>query len=363
MSHPYTSAPPPRFWRSAVSEQGSLTDPVVHFPFRIQTSHQVMTAGSCFAQHISGRLAASGYGFLVTETAHPLVAPEVASAFNYGRFTARFGNIYSARQLLQLIRRAYGRFSPTEDIWISDDGSCFDPYRPQIQPGGFASEEEYRLDRLQHFAAVRTAFETLDVLIFTLGLTEIWESVSDGAVFPVCPGAAAGSFDPEAHRFRNQDVNEVVNDLQAFLRELHDVNPDARLILTVSPVPLVATAEDVHVLTANTYSKAVLRVAAETITRQHPSTAYFPSFEIVTGPHARGSYFDTDLRSVTEAGVDRVMELFFRHVMSGPGEEHGATSPAPSESEQFLERSGALMDVMCDEESLVPTERVRASEL
>lgn len=354
MSHPYSSAPPYRFWRRAVSDPGGLADPVVSFPFRIEPSHKVMTAGSCFAQHISRRLASSGYRFLVTEAAHPLLWPDIAKAYNYGRFTARYGNVYSARQLLQLIRRAYGKFSPAEDYWVHEDGSLFDPYRPQIQPNGFATEEEYRRDRIQHFAAVRTAFETLDVLIFTLGLTEIWESAIDGVVFPVCPGTVAGRFDPQVHRFRNQDVIEVAADMAAFLDELHAVNPGARVILTVSPVPLVATAEDSHVLVATTYSKSVLRVAAETIVRRFSSAAYFPSFEIITGPQAQGRYFDTDLRSVTEAGVDRVMELFFRHVLTPSLDHDSPGSPTSSEDEQFLQVSRAVMDVMCDEESLDP---------
>lgn len=354
MNHPYSTAPPYRFWRRAVSDRRDLTDPVMDFPFRIGPSQKVMTAGSCFAQHISGRLAASGYGFLVTESAHPLLSPNVAKAYNYGRFTARYGNVYSARQLLQLIRRAYGKFAPAEDSWVHDDGSFFDPYRPQIQPNGFATEEEYRGDRIQHLAAVRTAFETMDVLIFTLGLTEVWESAIDGAVFPVCPGTAAGRFDPQVHRFRNQDVIEVAADLAAFLDELHDVNASARVILTVSPVPLVATAEDSHVLTATIYSKSVLRVAAETIVRRHSSAAYFPSFEIITGPQAQGRYFDADLRSVTEAGVDRVMDLFSRHVLTASCDHDGPRSPTASEDVQFHEVSRAVMAVMCDEESLDP---------
>ena len=352
MTHPYSSSPSHRFWRKGVTNMGTQTDPVIDFPFRIAPTQKIVTAGSCFAQHISQRLAAAGYGFLVTETAHPLLDLEVAAAYNYGRFSARYGNIYSSRQLLQLIRRCYGKFSPEEDIWTDEGGSFFDPYRPQIQPNGFATEDEYRKDRIQHFTAVRTAFESMDLLILTLGLTEVWESAADGAVFPLCPGTAAGRFDPQLHHFRNQDLKEVTDDLTSFLAELHTVNPGAKIILTVSPVPLVATAEDRHVLVASTYSKSVLRVAAENIVRQNSSVAYFPSFEIITGSHAQGRYFDSDFRSVTDAGVDRVMELFFRHVLIDYAEGGNFPSPTSSSDDQFLKVSRAVMGVMCDEESL-----------
>src|SRR5205823_5578884 len=75
----------------------------------------------------------------------------------------------------------------------------------------------------------------------------------------------------------------------------------------------VATAEPRSVLVATTYSKSVLRVAAEEIANHDPGIAYFPSYEIITGQHTRGRYFASDLRSVTEEGVARVMALFLQH--------------------------------------------------
>ena len=78
-------------------------------------------------------------------------------------------------------------------------------------------------------------------------------------------------------------------------------------------MPLVATAEDRSVLVSTTYSKSVLRVAAEEVARGCDYVAYFPSYEIITGAYNRGGYFAEDLRSVTEAGVAHVMRLFMKH--------------------------------------------------
>ena len=353
MSHPYQGAEPHRLWRTAVAARGLDTDPVIAFPLRIGRQDKVAAAGSCFAQHISSRLRESGFNFLVTEPAHPILPAETAKAYNYGRFTARYGNLYTARQLLQLIRRAYGRFQPQENVWETPQGGLVDPFRPLIQPGGFATRREYELDRAQHFAAVRQAFETMDVLVFTLGLTESWVSAHDGAVFPACPGTAGGVFDPGAHRFHNQEVEEVTADLLAAIAELRAVNPGVRVILTVSPVPLVATAEDHHVLASTTYSKSVLRVAAESVCRRLADVAYFPSYEIITGPQARGGYFADDLRSITAEGVDRVMALFFAHATQ-------AAEPAVVRAEQvddFTGRVRATVELLCDEERLDPQVR------
>lgn len=352
MHHPYHDAASHRLWRKAVGMAKAETDPVVDFPFRIETNDAVVAAGSCFAQHISRWLQNGGFSFLVTEPAHPILPAETAEAFHYGRFTARYGNIYTARQLLQLLRRAYGRFTPVEDIWEADDGAFVDPFRPQIQPGGFATREEYAADRTQHFAAVRRAFETMDVFIFTLGLTESWESAIDGAVFPACPGTAGGRFDANVHRFRNQDVGEVTDDLTAFIAELQAINSRCRIILTVSPVPLVATATDGHVLPATTYSKSVLRVAADMVAARHEHVAYFPSYEIITGPQARGRYFADDLRSISEEGVERVMSLFFRHVTTAQAPAPPVPTSEMAEPDSFLADMRKVVDTLCDEEKL-----------
>ncbi|HEV7279890.1 MAG TPA: GSCFA domain-containing protein [Pirellulaceae bacterium] len=351
--HPYKSLPDRAFWkRSVAGIEPSQIDPVGEVPFRIARTDKVATAGSCFAQHISRRLSESGYTFLVTEPAHPIADPADAQEFNYGVFTARYGNVYTARQLVQLLERAYGTFQPQEDAWEGEDGRLIDPFRPQIQPGGFRTQREYDVDRAKHLAAVREAFETADVFIFTLGLTEAWMSQEDGAVYPLCPGVAGGTFDESRYRFHNFTAAEVTVDLLRFIDELRRVNPAVRVVLTVSPVPLMATATDQHVLTATSYSKAVLRVAADQAVAARADVLYFPSYEIVMGTFARGAYFEGDLRSVTEAGVNHVMRTFFRRL----GEDQADAAPVarvvPPPAENHLERMARAAALNCDEEAL-----------
>jgi GSCFA family len=179
--HPYMNLPSHCFWRRIHNvESIDEVDPVVAVPFRIGKSEGIATAGSCFAQHIARHLSASGYNYMVTEEAHPLVPPEVAREHNYGVFTARYGNLYTARQLLQLFKRAYGLFHPLDNVWVNKEGRFLDPYRPTIEPKGFGSRREFEIDRERHFAAVREAFEESNVFIFTFGLTETYINAQDG---------------------------------------------------------------------------------------------------------------------------------------------------------------------------------------
>jgi hypothetical protein len=352
--HPYRHLPDSAFWRRTVGVSGVAIDPLAGPFLAIARGDKVATGGSCFAQHIARHLAASGFHYLVTETAHPIVPEEEAKRAGYGVYTARYGNIYTSRQLVQLFDRAYGRFTPAEPAWLAAQGAgVVDPFRPTIQPGGFASEAEMVSDRAQHLERVREAFETLDIFVFTLGLTEGWMALADGAVFPLCPGVAGGSFDPSAYAFHNFRVSEVRADLIGFVERLRSVNPRARVMLTVSPVPLMATASAQHVLPATIYSKSVLRAAAQEVSEDLAGVFYFPSYEIITGPQAQGRFYAEDLREVTEAGVTHVMSVFLHHAA---GIEPGASpDPAPRSEAQgdgATALAAAWVETMCDEAML-----------
>lgn len=357
-THPYEALPAHCFWSRAIARKSaSDVDPVVQAKFQIQPAERVATAGSCFAQHIGRYLSANKFNYFVTETAHPLVR-QSAEQYGYGLFSARYGNVYTSRQLIQLLKRAYGMFSPQEDFWRRDDGRIIDPFRPRVQPNGFACIEEFYADRRQHFAAVRRVIEGMNVFVFTLGLTEAWVARNDGAAFPLCPGVAGGSFDPARHAFVNLRLAEVVADLEEAFDLIVSKNPKVRIILTVSPVPLAATAEDRSVLVSTTCSKSVLRVAADELSTNHRNVAYFPSYEIVTGSYTRGAYFAEDLRTVTEAGVAHVMRLFMAHYAAvaqlpvvPPAQMTMENDEQSITQERAMER---LVAVMCDEEALDP---------
>lgn len=344
-THPYSGLPRHQFWRAAMSESNPLEiDPVIPPPFGISPATHIASAGSCFAQHISRRLVQRNFNFMVTEAAPTDLTALEAGHRNYGVYTARYGNLYSARQLLQLFLRAYGEFTPSEPPWLRTDGRLADPFRPEIEPEGFSDVTALEASRAEHFSAVRKMFETVDVFVFTLGLTEAWQSAVDGAVFPLAPGVVAGELHPERHTFVNFDVESVVADLAEFMRRLEGRNPAARVLFTVSPVPLAATYEPKHVLSATTYSKSVLRVAAERICQLNTRCGYFPAYEIIMGQQSRGAYFKSDLRAVNDAGVDHVMRLFFKH--------YAPESALPTLDAELQTEAENHFRIVCEEERL-----------
>ena len=350
MANPYRSKPSTAFWRTAVAElPADAVDPVVRVPFRLNRNDRIATAGSCFAQRLARALTLEGYPCLVTET-----GPRTPGALDqhYGVYPARFGELYTVGQLHQLFKRAYGLFDPAEGFWMREDGRFVDPFRPRIQDPGFASVEALEADREAHLAAVREMFERCDVLTFTLGLTEGWRSRIDGAAVPFPPGAVGIGASPQDYSWVNSGAAEVADELMAVIDKMREVNPTVRVILTVSPVPIVATYGDEHVLAASTLTKAKLRVAADMVTAARGGVAYFPSFEAIMGAHQRSRFFADNLREITSEGVAHVMTLFKRHYMDGETPAEPTRVTLPSSGPGFDHRAAArdLQTIICDED-------------
>jgi hypothetical protein len=352
VTNPYKHLPDHQFWRRAIScVEPHLVDPVVAPKFQIARQDRVATAGSCFAQHMSRRLAAIGFNYFVTEGGDDL-DKDARKSRNYSVFSARYGNIYTVRQLLQLFQEAFGTREKREKAWIRDDGRCADPFRPTIEPDGYADPDAVAAARMEHLASVRRVFLESEVLVFTLGLTEGWINQDSGDVFPLAPGVTAGVFDPSVHKFVNFSVQKVSSDLKLFLTELKRVNPTIRVLLTVSPVSLIATYEHRHVLVSTTYSKSVLRVAAGAAADDHDWVDYFPSYEIITGSFNMGRYFEDDLREVNRTGVSHVMRCFLNNYIVGATEKSWKGTSPDSISGQIDSTAGSLWleSAVCDEE-------------
>jgi GSCFA family len=343
--HPYIANPSHTFWDKAVSSSpvGQIDPAIGLASFKLGPSDAVMTMGSCFAQHVSKRLSKSGLNYLITEKNSSL--NDRTSNDGFGVFTARYGNVYTILQALQLLDRCLIN-STDGDIWMHK-GKFVDSFRPRAVPGGFENETQLLADRSAHLKATYLGFQTAQVLVFTLGLTEGWENSSTGQIYPIAPGVSGGEFNATIHKPFNMSVSECISGLNQMVSTLRSFNPTLKIILTVSPVPLAATHTRNHVLTATFSSKAKLRVAAEEVSAAHPGVDYFPSYEIVQGLAQSGRYFQSDLREVEERAVNHVMRVFSDKYF-----------PESTSRTQIEDQIKSLQDqknskVLCDEDLLL----------
>lgn len=312
-NHPYKMLPANKFWKTSVDDvtKGALRD--LWIPkFPITMTHRVITVGSCFAQHISKHLMQAGFSWIDSEPAPTDLPVEQWRAQGYGVFSFRTGNIYTPALLEQWIDMSLGKIMIGDEVFCAGN-KYFDPLRPNIPADGFDSQAEMLRARQNTSAAIRAALNHVDIFVFTLGLTEAWQH-RDGHVYPMCPGTIQGDFLPETHLFHNYTYDEIVASLTRTFASIRAINPTVRFLLTVSPVPLTATASKDHILTATTYSKSVLRAAAGFIADHHADVDYFPSYELITSPLFKGRFYEENLRSVTGTGVQFVMQHFLSAV-------------------------------------------------
>lgn len=318
MKNPYIGFPSRQFWKHAVvnksfSELAGFYEP----KFSIPAGAKIGAAGSCFAQHVRKYFNQQGLDVYDVEPGPKILLEDALtdvlnlSDFGYGVYSARFGNIYTVRQLLQLAREALrGEERSEEEIVWEKGGRFYDALRPGVFKHGFESKEELLEQRKHHLLKVRQLFRNSDYFIFTFGLTEAWTNVKTGLVYPTAPGVVAGVYDPDAYSFVNLECADVYADFCKFRRIVKSVNPKIKFIITVSPVSLAATATDDHVIVATTYSKSVLRAAAGMLKREFDDVDYFPSYDLLTSPPVRYAFHQPDLREIHPQGVSIVMQYF-----------------------------------------------------
>ncbi len=280
-AHPAQHHPGPRLRESLLTWPGR--------PGLITRETKVASIGSCFAGNIKRWLVENGYPYLQCE--------EGPGAFNS---SVRVGEVYSTACLRQIIEHAHGRFHPVEEFWTLD-GCPADPYRSRIL---WPDEDAARRERAQHAEAIARMIRQADVLIVTLGFSEVWRSRADGSVFAMMPI----DYDPRRHEFHVLSVAENHSNLETAYALLRSKNPRLQLVVTLSPVPLNRTFTSADCIVADCSSKARLRVAIDEFVTRHPEVVYFPSFEMVR--EVEVDPWEEDGRHVRPEVVARIMEAF-----------------------------------------------------
>ena len=268
--------------------------------------------GSCFAREIRRKLLYFNFNYITEETHHP-AAVHASAAWE------RTYNTFSMRQIFEY---TFEDWQPDLRWWTSQKtGKVQDPYRRIIL---YDSLEEAETDFKRHQLHSRRALQKAEVLIITLGLTEIWEDRSDGSVIclPSGPYVKEGG-DMDRYRFRVSRYGENLDNLERIHAIMAVNNPACQIIVTVSPVHLWATFRgDLDVISASCNSKSTLRAAADEFVVRHDNVFYFPSFEMATiYTPIMGKIWLTEGREnfhVNKLTVRFIMRQFFR--IFAPGE-------------------------------------------
>lgn len=274
---------------------------------QITPSTRIASMGSCFAREIKRRLLQNNYNYIAEETHHP-AAVHASAAWE------RVYNTFCKRQIFEY---TFEDWKPDLRWWqVPESGRIQDPYRHVILYDGIAEAEE---DFARHRRHSRRALQQAEVLVLTLGLTEIWQDRIDGSVIslPAGPYVNEGG-DMSRYEFRVSRYAENLENLERIHAIMTRHNPACKLLVTVSPVNLWATfRRDCDVISASCNSKSTLRAVADEFTERHDNVFYFPAYEMATvyQPLAGLTYFTEGRQNyhVNKPTVKFIMRHFFRY--------------------------------------------------
>ncbi|MFC3714820.1 GSCFA domain-containing protein [Luteimonas soli] len=266
--------------------------------FKIHKGATIYTIGSCFARNVERSLKRQGFRV-------PTAEIEIDKDIYIGHtvFHNTVLNKYNAHSMATEILRGL-EASPDPGLVEVDPGQWYDPQTSYT-----------RLMALEEVSALRNKLDELarnvansDLVVMTLGLTETWFDTSSKVAFNGL-NVVAIKHRRATTAFFNATVAQVFEVLADALEKLIGRNPEVKVVVTVSPVPMAQTFTNLDVFTANTYSKAVLRVAAQMLTARFPFVDYFPSYEMVMNSPRAMTWADDQVH-VAPPVVEQVISAF-----------------------------------------------------
>lgn len=140
-----------------------------------------------------------------------------------------------------------------------------------------------------------------DIAIFTLGTNHVYILNETGEIVDNCQKRPQRLFTE-----RQLSVAECTDYLAKAIDMLRELNPDVRVILTVSPIRYAK-----YGFHGSQLSKATLLLATSELEQRYPDTvAYFPAYEIVNDELRDYRFYAPDMIHPSEQAVDYIYERF-----------------------------------------------------
>ena len=303
------------YWPS--SEKDTRLDPYaapkLSPSFQIQPSDRVFCMGSCFARNIEAALLRLNLDCVTARVFNPYIR----GAWGDNNFLIRYNPFSMLNELTWAL-------DPTQPFpkegYLPAKGNLW------TDPHNHAHYEPHSKDRLvelrRRVGENTQKIKDCRIFIMTLGLVEAWYDHEIQKYANVPPDFDFLKKNPRRFELRVLSYEEILEALEKIYTLLQQYgHPDLKMLLSVSPVPLSMTYRDCDVMTANCYSKSVLRAAAESFCNQKEFVDYFPSYESIT-LSKRSEAWGKDQRHVTEEIVRFNVTQMVKHYISPDAENY-----------------------------------------
>jgi GSCFA family len=281
--------------------------PHVNPKFKFCPDDKFYAIGSCFARGIENALAARK---MIVESA----APEFAKLQPANKEPSGLGflNKYNSYSILNELRWALepSAVFPRDSVVPLTRTTWYDPHtNPTLE---FVGLEE-TLERRALLQTVTERIKDCSAVIVTLGLAEVWRDTKSDVFINRTPIPSLIKTERDRYEFQLSSFAQNWANLQMIHKLLMTYgHPNVRIIVTVSPVPLMNTFSTMDIVVANSWAKSLLRAVSQEWAAAHSNVDYFPSYEIVRNSD-RQEMWEEDLRHVKGPGVQHIMDLFLRN--------------------------------------------------
>ncbi len=346
---PYESLPLESFFAQLANQKGNLFLDR-NSNFQITSKDKIISFGSCFASKIKNICDTLGLNYLKNHDIHNKYNDKIHIEKNTN-FSLNYGNIYTSKHLLQLIKRVLGKETQLPRILVDSKNRKRNSFRPNVL--SYFDEKALRNDDKNHLKNISSIIKESNILVFTLGLTEHWIDKNTLYCLPQVPGCGVGNFDNKLYKYLNSELFEVVDEILECIHLIRKLNKNIKIILTLSPVPLVATYSGLSAVEANSYSKSLLRQAISFVQKEHLTyLEYFPSYEIMTNPHFINLNFLNNRRTVSDFGLELITDQFNRKFVGNETYEANKFNPNGMIKVSFQKKEKDDFNPSCDEENI-----------
>ncbi len=242
----------------------------------ISYQDKILCMGSCFADEIGKHLS----DLCFTVQANPL------------------GIVYNPIALTRIVSRIIdGRFFGIKDFHFRDGKWVNFELHGDFSAPNAENAVEYANTQLRH---TRDFLTDGKWVILTLGTAWVYKLLPNELIVANCHKW------PSSHFLRQRlSVDEIIKVLQEAIVKIKKINPDANILMTVSPIRHLADGA-----VQNNLSKATLLLAVHEVCNQDAHCLYFPSFELLMDDLRDYRFYKEDLVHPSKTALDYIWSKF-----------------------------------------------------
>lgn len=246
-------------------------------PFSVSYTDKLLLLGSCFAENIGQKFSDNKFNATINPFGTLYNPCSIASAISI----LKNKKIYTASDLIyhdELFHSMdhHSRFSATTET------ECLQTINNQLQ-------------------SACVSLKNTNIVLITLGTRYVYQLKNSGQVVGNCHKLPEKLF----NRYP-LDTENIVHECRSIYLQLQEINPDIKIIFTVSPIR--HWKDGAH---NNQLSKAALLLAIDKMQQEYPAhIAYFPAYEIMIDELRDYRFYADDMIHPSALAIDYIWERF-----------------------------------------------------